>query len=305
MTVQAATAWRDMALMAESYPYRDELFTLADTFRDHAAVAQWQRLMEAYFMYDAPVAFALHHSDPPALMPQAPYPPMLVARAGSNGEGELTAWTDALRAFARDTGFQDVMERWRPFHAQLVTAAQPLVDDQWVSTLASYAGMEVAPVQIILAPLSAMATGYGGDGGFVVLGPQMMDGESRPVFNVGESLRAGIWHESAHAFVRRSSEAHDAAIKALEPLFSGIPEHLRYGGYSTWRIALEEEMVRAVVARLSPNPEDVAAHEAGLGFVHVPALTEALFEYDRARDRYPTWDRFVPRLLEALGHLPS
>jgi hypothetical protein len=76
--------------------------------------------------------------------------------------------------------------------------------------------------------------------------------------------------------------------------------------YGNWETALNEHVIRAVIARLigrsdPATAERVLANDEQKGFAYVRALYQRLAEYEADREKYPTLESFLPRLLEALG----
>jgi hypothetical protein len=77
--------------------------------------------------------------------------------------------------------------------------------------------------------------------------------------------------------------------------------------YPTWSIALSEQLVEAVTARMLRRElgpwasEDVLVlADENRGYSHVEPLARALVAYERRRDRYPDLASFLPEALAAL-----
>ena len=309
MTAQAATLWRGEGLCQQAYPYRDAAFALADRFPDHPAVRLARTLHSGHFSYDAPVAFALCHGAPPAFQRIAPYDPTyVVARAG--GEHRLDAFATALRQLAADSDFRDFLAAWRPFHTTIEAQAAAAIDPAWVDRLHAYAGMPPEAVRVCLAPLARTGFGYGptvalpeGTTHFTVAGPLRIGADGLPRYDDSDDWQALLLHEGAHGFVNRVCDAHTADLEQCSALYQPIAAQMRKSAYPTWQTAVYEHVVRAVVARLSADPDGAITQQEGWGFRYVRPIATALEAYEQHRDRYRTFADFGPSLVKCFADL--
>lgn len=303
MTLQAATDWRSKGLYQQPYPYRDAAFALADRFPDHPAGRLCRNLHAAHFSYDAPIAFALCHSAPPAFQQIAPYDSRyVVARAG--GEHRLNAFADALRQFAADSDFRAFLAAWRPFHMAVEAQAASVIDPGWSDRLKTYANLPPQRVRVCLAPLARAGFGYGltvalpdGKTQFTVAGALNIGADGLPRYDDRNHWEALLLHEGAHGFVNPVCDAHAAEIALCAALFEPIAEAMHRHAYSSWQAAVYEHVVRAVVARLSAHPDHALAQEEQQGFRYIRPIAAALEEYEGHRKRYPTFAEFGPTLV--------
>jgi len=301
------------------FPYRARVEARFGGFREHPAVQMLRRLGPRGLAFDAPVIALLHCSAPPALAPTTPTPEAIVRRAG--GADTLAAWLQALRDFAAASRFQAFMDSNRAYHAQLERAVTALLAPDLVPRLEAYYGMREDGYEIILSPLTK--------GGFgprlevapgrwqlvAVASPSRADGDSL-VFFSADGLRSLVWHEFAHSFVNPLTEAHWAELAPLGGLLDSIAPGLPQW-YREWKPALDEHIVRAAAARMvalyrgTGQGRAAIEREVGWGFVYVPAIAEALENYEHDRARWPDFGAFFPRLvavvdsLAAAHHVPA
>ena len=305
MTVQAASNWRGMGLFRMSYPYRDAAFALANRFADHEAARLYRELLPDGFAFDAPVHFALCHSQPPEFDLLLPYGSSLEERAG--GAAPLYAFAAALRDFYQASGFAAFLEAWRDTHGTFAAHARGAIDDRWDEKLATYAGRPHL-MRICLAPLSR--GNYGpvldypdGPVRYAVIGGDTRGDPVEPQFADAARMEHLVLHEGAHGFVNPAIETCREQLDRSSALFDPIADTMRSQAYPGWFVVVCEHVVRAVVARLSADREKVLSAEEERGFRYIRAVAAMLAEYEENRDTFPDFWAFAPRIAAGLGWL--
>jgi Domain of unknown function (DUF4932) len=136
--------------------------------------------------------------------------------------------------------------------------------------------------------------------------------DSPVTFTVDDNATGTVWHEAGHGFVAPMMRAHATRIAALNRLFDSTNTSLVRQGITSWPYALEENLVRSVVAvligsRRGPSVmRDEVREQADKGFVWVPRLADLLqTEYLTHRDRYPTLESFAERMFTMLEQFHS
>ena len=301
MTVQSTSdLYREERIL---YPhpsvYRDAAFALAAQWNNHAAATLFQDLAGSFNM-DAPVSFVLCHSRLPDLQPVIPYSPYLIGRAG--GADRLRAFADALRAFAADACFLAHLQDWHEVFGQFEAQARSVIDPEWPRRLDEYAGRNRAQVHVCLAPLSEGNYGPSfetpqGLVSYSVIKP--LPSPTGPRFDHSR-IKELVFHEGAHWFVNPAMEACMNKLEESARLFDPIRAKLEDQRYGGWRIVVCEHIVRAVVARLSSNTEEVLAQEEARGFIYIRMIAHALAEYEDRRDVYPDFWCFAPEIAARL-----
>jgi len=289
-------------LRCDPLPYLEAAFDLARRHEDHAAVRLWRELHADGFTFDAPVRFALSHSALPAFAPTIDYREAhyLVHRA--KGADRLAAFGAALRDFAASADLGTFLARWRRTFEAYESQARSVIDPQWPAWLDAYAGRPETDLRIALLPLSRGSYGPTVGGVAYAVVASLWNGRDA-VFDDREHLELLVLHEGAHGFVNPAMFGVQEELEASAVLLAPMAERMAAQAYPRWITVVCEHVVRAVVARLSPDREAVLAREEGLGFVHIRAVAEALAEYERSRDRYPTLASFAPRIAEVFRGL--
>ncbi len=118
-------------------------------------------------------------------------------------------------------------------------------------------------------------------------------------------------HEYMHSYCNPLVDKYYTELAGPgEAIFPEIRERMTRASYPSWRIVLYESMVRASeIAYMHANgfsEESIERHITGNkngGFHWVGELGALFIEYESARDRYPTLDSFMPRVVEFFKEL--
>lgn len=312
-----------MAYLAQNYPtpmdskYKTDVWSWFGRYRTHSAL----------------VAFKAGQ-----LFPDVTELGLLNERAGAPfAIPDSSSWYNSLgreraRTMLRDAGdfaaashFSEFRRMHVPmYHAWSVRVATELKRSGALDSVRAFYQSSntptVAPVRLYLEPLNNwgahqidVTRSLGRAADQVVrfqFGPS--DDASLPdsplTFAMSPGKVAIVWHEAGHAYVRSLMSQRATQIASLSRLFDASNEDLRRQNITTWEYALEENIVRSVVAVLigatrgTKDLEREVARQAGDGFLLVPRITALLQqEYCGHRDRYPTLNDFAPRMLEALS----
>jgi hypothetical protein len=231
-----------------------------------------------------------------------------VDRAG--GRVQLDAWLEALRDFARVTRFTDFFtahrRTYRALERQVITE---LANTDITGAFERYYGARPRSYHVVLSPLlhpggfGARVKSPAGLEIYSILGPlRGLDGGLAD-FGAGATLRRLLWHEFGHSFANPLVDRHAGRVRRAGALYAPVSAEMRRQAYGNWMVTVREHVVRAIVVRLvtlhagEREGRRVLDEELSSGFAYIGALCRRLEEYDRNRDRYPTFDVFFPRLL--------
>jgi hypothetical protein len=295
------------------FAYKQKVAQVFGPYREHAAVNMFDELSQAGFSFDGPPYVMLFLSSPPELDVQIPFPAYAAQRAG--GMEKLEAFVAALRDFARESDFMQFYTEHTGFYQEIAAGVEALVNPGDLALLEEYYGMRQHSYNIILVPLFH-AGGFGPrlareDGTFDVYsinGPHTLDGDLL-TFGSPEDFRQLIWHEFSHSFINPLVEQAWEEIKPYSGLYAPIEKKMRKQAYEEWQSAVNEHLIRAITARLAARefgPEAgrrALETDRRLGFRYIDALADRLVEYEANRDRYPTLESFIPRLLAVFAEL--
>lgn len=297
-------------------PYAQRVDALLKPHLEHPAFEQMRIMRREHGMsYDAVMSLAMHLGPPPALVERVDFdarPPRLDARLETRGTRRLVA---QLRDLATQCLWADFVAKEAAFYAQaaasLESAANRIALLPWFDRTL---GVRQGAAYELVPGLLNGGGNYGVGIQFVdgtperirpVIGCDTWDAQGVPVF--GEDLAPLLAHELCHSYTNAVVDRH---LKALQPagerLFAGARRSMERQAYGDARTVLYETLVRACVVRcmldvLGPEAASKqSAEEVSRGFKWVPALAQALGEYEANRARYADLDAFVPRIVEVL-----
>jgi len=130
-------------------------------------------------------------------------------------------------------------------------------------------------------------------------------------FNYPKTIKFLITHEFGHSFVNHTLKSYTNEINKYENLFySGLNEKMNPQGYSNWTTCIIEHFVRLGEIRIAViNGEKERArqlremHINEFSFVLIPYFEKTIIEYEKNRDKYPTFKDFVPNLISTLNSI--
>ena len=141
---------------------------------------------------------------------------------------------------------------------------------------------------------------------YAIMGIWNVDNEGMPVFIEGQYFPI-IVHEFCHSFVNYLIEKnHEAFRKNGEKIFQVMKGKISQS-YSSWEIMLKEALVRASVIKYMKdhNFENSTIEfltnkeEYDNGFPWIEELVDELEKYGKQRDKYPTLESYMPKIIEA------
>lgn len=292
--------------------YKAEVSEYFAPWVNHVAVTMLAEMStsEPAFVYGAPASVMLRLSAPPELTVVAPMRDDLktvrmVTHAG--GREHLDRFLNVVRDFARQSNFRAFYEEHSELYAQAVAAARSAAPDEIISWMEEYYGVSHKSYSIIMVPLY-------GEGGF---GP-LVEGEDGTCdlycisafgANMRELLceRPGTFpllliHEFSHSFVNPVFFDHVDEFASSARLFDPDAKHPTGEKIEEWMEGPIEYLVRAATIRLlalhvgQEAAGSVIELEKRRGFEHIERVCRCIEEYEGDRQKYPSFDKFAPRL---------
>lgn len=313
--VARMAGFEEFAMANSRSPYAAAIEAHFAPLSDHPAVEHLRTLRrERGVSYDALPSLAVHLGPPPDFAELVPFdaaPERLDARWGN----QARVFVEHLRDFARAGRAQEFFDGQRAHYAEVAARLSArLVTSPALPWFDAFFGERPGARYVAIAGLLCGGGNYGvGVRGIAegaeeitpVFGCWKFDDGGLPVFD--NAYLPTFVHELCHSYTNPIVDRH---LPLLEPLgrrlFAAGPAHMQRQGYSNGRTVLYETFVRACVVRCRTDTEgaqggdEQARYETKRHFTWVPALAEALREYQADRKRYPTLDAFVPRLAREL-----
>jgi hypothetical protein len=307
---------------AEEYNFRavEPYVAAVDSFfagaMNHPAVAMTRHLSADYHVgYFVPMNLAVHLRPPPTFdLPEPLTADSSLHRTWKTFPDSTRYYLDLVRAFWADAGVGRFMRQQHPYYvateARLRAVVEEKVDAAW---FARFWGVPARGWFVVVPGLITGRASYGVsfsapdvvDTSYAIVGLTETDSTGLPV--PGKTFTSTVVHELNHPFVDPLVNARSDELASFgDALVAPVREALRRQGYSSWDAAVREALVRAAVVRYLAAHEGMDAAQAEAqsqsddGFVWVPELARMMAEYQQARDRYPDFAAFMPRVVAYL-----
>lgn len=316
--------FREFTMVNSRSPYAESIEAHFEPLREHAAVVRLRELRaKDGVSYDAIASLGVHLGSLPELAERVPFdaaapadaPPFEGRLDKRWGGAKAREFVALLRDFAREGRAQEFFagraEYYREVEARLAARLSESVALPWFDT---FFGVRAGAKYRAIPGLLCGGGNFGVGVRFLdgkpedispVFGCWSFDTDGFPVF--GEHYLPLFVHELCHSYTNPIVDRHFAALAPLgERLFAARAEAMRLQSYGSGRIVLYETLVRASVVRCRADTEGAeagaaqAAEEQKAQFTWVPAVAAAFAEYTADRERYPTLDAFLPRIVEVL-----
>ncbi|WP_048152515.1 DUF4932 domain-containing protein [Palaeococcus ferrophilus] len=306
---QKQVAPEKVGVSPENYEYLRDIDEYFGKYRELRAVKIARELSKKGLTYDAVPRFAVH-LNPDTFKLERNWSDMLRDRPWLD-EKELNEFVEAVEEFAEETDF------WRFYneHVELYNATI----NEFVRENPDLAGIpkfeeeffgEKAASWDIILQMGLVHHSFGG----WVEGKEGKEiysflGICRFKGNLPEFCGASV-HEFAHSFVNPAVDRNYELFEPYEALFTPVREKMSDMAYKNFKTMLHETLVRAFEAYyLRETRGEAAARESLLadkarGFYFIEEVYNAYVnEYVPNRDRYRTFDDFMPRLAEIIGNV--
>lgn len=287
-------------------------------FRDHPAVAMARRLAEEKgISFDAVMTMAVHVADARGLEERASFDDAGLTLFERWDAESARAFLKELRGFVRDTRFGEFFDAHRPLYGRLEQRMRALVAEEldvpWLEGF--FGGTPGERFTVIVAPLNGGAnygprfrTPDGTEDLFAIIGVWKKDADGSPIFD--QEVVSTIVHEFSHSFVNPLVAHHREALeRAGETVFAAVRPAMERQAYGNWKTVIDESLVRAVEIRYLAAHADAkavaarVAEEKARSFLWIGEVSDLLAEYQSSRERYPSLETFLPRVVRLFENL--
>jgi hypothetical protein len=310
--VQMLAGYRDPPVSALDTAYKRAAAEWFAPYAGHPVVELCRKRARSGFRYDTVASVTMATTPPPEIRLERDPPSGVIRRAG--GRRGIDEWLAALRDFSQKSRFPEFFEKHESTYARVTQNFRSQIEGvDYVKLLEDYFGSAQGSYNVVLGMLIHPG-GFGpryprANGTFdivAVLGPVRLDGDV-PSFGTRASIEYLVWHEFGHSFVNPLVDKYWGRIRKTSKLYEPIRDAMQRQAYGNWQSSVHEHIVRAVTIRLTARER--AADAQNLlnrerdtnNFRYVEPLVERLKEYETSRDRYPTFDSFMPRLIDVFA----
>jgi hypothetical protein len=299
-------------MRASQSPYSEAVEDHFGKFRDHPAVTKARQLRGSRGVsFDAVMGMAVHIEDAVSLKERVPFDNPACKLDSRWRPDEARDFLKAARAFAKETGFAGFMRKHQDLHAAAAARMIELLKQRdYVGWFDSFFG---ARPNATFGVIVGMLEGGGNYGVTLqpldgreeitpIIGVWKFDDEGVPVFT--DEIIPTLIHEFCHAYTNQLVDKYAGKMEAsASKIYATKEQTMRDQAYGNWQTMLCESMVRACVVRYvnaadgKAQAQEEINEQHGRGFERVGELAMLLQQYERARDRYPDMDAFMPRVV--------
>ncbi len=141
---------------------------------------------------------------------------------------------------------------------------------------------------------------------YAIMGTWSMDSTGMPKFNLNNYLPT-LLHEFNHSFVNYLVDKNAHSLQASgEKIYAIETEAMKRQAYGNWETMVKESLVRAAVIKYMKDHqfdkiqiENEVKEQFSRKFLWINKLTEELENYDKQRDKYPTFESYMPNIIKA------
>ena len=281
-------------------------------FKNHAVVKLAASLRRRRGVsYDAPMSLAVHLTDALSLQEKVPFdprPPTLDARWRP---AEVREFLKQARLFIKASKFKEFIDAHQGLYDKAVERMRRTAAEhahlEWFGRF--YGQRAGARFHLVLGMLNGPCC-YGAQVGagkaeqlYSILGVWQCDKNGLPVFP--KSVVPTIVHEFSHAYCNPLVYSHAGKLeKAGKRIYARVARKMKRQAYGNWKTMVHESLVRASVVRyrLAHEGKLAAAREIldqyARGFTWTGGLSNLLAEYEKTRDKHPTLEAFMPRIIK-------
>ena len=294
--------------------YDDDIDRHFSAQRSHPAVRLARRLRdEDSVSFDAPMSLAVHVSPPPELkllVKLDPWPDEIDRRWKAQTVEQFLV---EARKFVKDARFMGFFAEHQPLYRQACQRMQQTLARQAVAPWFDkfFGDRPDTRFHVILGMMNGGSC-YGskliradaeGEDDYCILGVWRTDDQGAAAFPPREVLPVVV-HEFAHSYMNALVDRHrNEFAAAAQAIFATVEPQMRGQAYGNWLTMMRESMVRVTVVRYRVAVEGPMAglqeigEQVSRGFVWMPQLSGCVVQYEQQRDKYPTFDAFMPRVV--------
>ncbi|MHC4295022.1 MAG: DUF4932 domain-containing protein [Planctomycetota bacterium] len=281
-------------------------------FKDHPVVQLARKLREKRgVLYDAPMSLAVHVTDAFTLKEKVSFVPHPEGLDGRWRLKEVREFLQLARDFARQTNFRGFIEAHQDLYKQATARMTAIMEQhghlEWFDRF--YGEQPGARFHLFLGMLNGpycygpRVIREGELDMYCILGVWTCDKSGAPVFSKGQT--GTVVHEFSHSYVNPLVEKYSKEFeKAGKKIFRRVEKTMIRQGYAHWKPMVHESIIRACEVRYHKTYDGKTGEiraildEKKRGFKWVGKLSKLLDEYEKQREKYPTLEDFMPKIVE-------
>jgi hypothetical protein len=268
-------------------------------FRNHDAVQMAHSLAIGF---DAPMKLAVSLGDVDSLSDLIPL----------DRPAKTSDFLAGARKFVGEANFQAFLQSQQPLFAATDARLQAFIRDQAdLGWFASFFGPP-SPARLTIVPgMANGASSYaarfvdasGAQEIYAIPGVSKVDPGGVPVFD--SDWRTVMVHELAEVYASGAAGKYASQMQApASRMYYAVAAAMQNQSYGNWRVMLNQSLARAVtieyvIAHDGPDAaRAVVWKENAKSFFWMGGLVDLLETYRKDRQQYPTFESFLPRVVE-------
>jgi hypothetical protein len=281
-------------------------------YRYYPAVEMARKLRQTRGVgFDACMILAVHVTDAYTLKEKVPFDPPPEIFGPRWPPAEAREFLEKARGFVKDTRFEEFIRDHQRLYRVAVSRIQELVRThghlEWFPEF--FGARPQASFTVAVGLLNGggsygphCRTADGKEELYCILGVWKTDAKGLPQFD--RDMLDVVIHEFCHSYSNPIVARHLGELQgAGGKIYPRVAAHMMGQAYGSWQAMMYESLVRACVVRYSYNYEGPVAarlaveEEKRRRFLWIQELSDLLGQYETQRDRYPTLDSFMPRIV--------
>lgn len=240
-----------------------------------------------------------------------------------NLDGVTQVLAQALKDFYTDANVENFILRHNEIYSNsLSDVYKNLPSNKLIKSMEQFYGFEHEAYVLIPSPMLFPTWGFGGSTEvngkkivYNIFGPLRVaqKGNKKIIdFDSRDKIRNISVHEFGHSFVNPIAEKTEnrELINSYSYLFEPIRDDLTKQGYNNWWTCVVEHLVRLGEIRISEAMDNKTNakllrenYTKNKSFIYLPLLERKIVEYENNRDKYSTFEEFLPELIKAFSEI--
>lgn len=287
--------------------YTDKIEAHFTPFKDHELMQLARKLRaENGVSYDAVMGMAVRLDDKLNLKKSA----IDSTFDGRWDRAQLDQFAVLLQKFVKDSRFNDFYRQNEALYKQAALNFMPVYENIDVDWYRNFYGQQSNDIFRIILSMSNGGSNYGASvvdkngvrNVYSVMGAWTTDSTGMVVYP-SKNYLATLIHEFAHSFIEFNS---DDFRDSGEKIFAVVREQMASQAYGWWPTVIEEAAVRASVVKYLKDHnvpqrevDQEIFNQKRRGFVWIGGLVDEFEKYATQRAEYPTFQSYIPKLVEA------
>jgi hypothetical protein len=296
--------------------YRKNVLEHFSSYNGHEAVKMFDEvsLKPRMYNFSAPSTSMLYMTTDFEMRSDVMQNDFLMQRIG--GREKFVKFIRLLRDFSERTSFRQFFNENRAYYEKLTSQVKSQMGGiDCIKEIEGFYGQKNKTYNIVLVPLY----NYVGYGAYLtykngekdiynIMGPK--DSQAM-VFGDAEYFAYMQRHEFSHSYVNPLTEKYWGRLKEYSYLFDGNEFEVakKRGICGEWQECINEHIIRAITTHLAWLESEKAGKqvynmENKRGLPYFDELLIRIKQFEKERDRYPTFEAFYPELIKVFQKKP-